>query len=84
MASTQFGFEYYEKNVDQLEGRLAVESFYGEGISYVVNKYGSFETWAKDFVPRFKHRSGLILYFNVDSVEEGKRCWEVWQAAHQF
>jgi len=83
MASTQFGFEYYEKNVDQLEGRLAVESFYGEGINYVVNKYGSFETWAKDFVPRFKHRSGLILYFNVDSVEEGKRCWEAWQAAHQ-
>jgi len=84
MASTQFGFEYYEKHIDQLEGRLAIESFYGEGMSYVVKKYGSFEKWAKYFVPRFKHRSGLILYFTVNSVEEGKFCWEVWQDAHQF
>lgn len=83
MGSSQFGFEYYEKNVDQLEGRLAVESLYGKGISYVINKYGSFEKWAKYFVPRFKHRSGLILYFEVGSVEEGKRYWETWQAVHE-
>ncbi len=83
MASSQFGFEYYENNVDRLEGRLAIESFYGDGLSYVINKYGSFENWDEGFVPRFKERSGLILYMEVDSVEKGKCYWETWQAAHR-
>jgi len=82
-ASSQFGFEYYEKNVDRLEGRLAIESLYGDGMTYVTEKYGSFEKWAGDFVPRFKDRSGLILYFEADSVDEGKRLWEIWQKAHE-
>ncbi|MCK5381950.1 MAG: hypothetical protein KAJ81_10785, partial [Candidatus Latescibacteria bacterium] len=69
-ASSQFGFAYYEKNVDQLEGRLAIESLYGDGIDYLISKHGSFEDWAREFVPRFKDRSGLILYFEVQSVEE--------------
>ena len=83
MASSQFGFEYYENNIDRLEGRLAIESFYGNGLSYVIDKYGSFENWAGGFVPRFKERSGLILYMEVNSVERGKCYWEIWQAAHR-
>ena len=82
-ASSQFGFAYYEKNVDQLEGRLAIESLYGDGIDSLIHKHGSFENWAREFVPRFKDRSGLILYFEVPSVEAGKTIWEVWQAAHE-
>ena len=82
-ASSQFGFEYYEENVDRLENRLAIESFYGDGMSYVIKKHGSFESWARDFVPRFKNRSGLVLYFEVGSVEEGKRLWDVWQSVHE-
>jgi len=82
-ASSQFGFEYYERNVDRLEHRLAVESLYGDGASYVLEQHGSFENWARDFVPRFKDRSGLVLYFEVSSVEEGKRLWDVWETAHQ-
>lgn len=83
-ASSQFAFEYYEKNVDNLEHNLAIESLYGNGIEYVIDKYGSFEKWAVDFVPRFKNRSGLILYFEVDSIDEGKTLWEIWQKAHKL
>ena len=81
--SSQFAFEYYEKNVDRLEGRLAIESFYGSAYDYIKKKHGSFEIWANDFVPRFKSRSGLVLYFEVPSIDEGKRLWEIWQSAHQ-
>ena len=50
----------------------------------MVERHGSFEGWARDFVPRFKKRSGLVLYFEVGSVEEGKRLWDVWETAHQM
>jgi len=83
-ASSQFGFDYYERNVDRLAGRLAIESLYGDGARHVVERHGSFEGWARDFVPRFKKRSGLVLYFEVGSVEEGKRLWDVWETAHQM
>ena len=83
-ASSQFGFEYYEKNVDNLEDALAIESLYGNGIEYVMEKYGSFENWAKDFVPRFKDRSGLVLYFEMKSIEEGKCLWDIWHKAHEI
>ena len=81
-ASSQFAFEYYEQHVDELEGRLAIESFYGDALAYVTRKYGSFEAWARQFVPKFRDRSGLILYFEVPSVEEGKRCLDVWRSLH--
>ncbi len=81
--SSQFGFEYYEQHVGDLRGRLAVESFYAPAYQYVCQKYGSFRDWANDFVPRFKDESGLVLYFQVDSVEEGQEIWAAWQDAHQ-
>ena len=82
--SSQFGFEYYQHNVDRLEGRLAIESFYGAARNYVTGKFGSFEAWAQDFVPRFKDRSGLILYCEVSSIDEGKRLWQTWNQAHKL
>ena len=81
-ASSQFGLEYYEEHLDELEGRLAIESLYGDGIDYVNAKFGSFENWARDFVPRFKNRSGLVLYFEVASTDEARHLWEIWQEAH--
>lgn len=83
VVSSQFGFEYYQQNVESLRGKLAVESFYGDAYGYVCEKYGSFENWANDFVPRFKNASGLVLYMNVSSIEEGKKVWDVWQRAHE-
>ena len=83
MASTQFGFEYYDAHVDALGGRLAVESFYGAAYEYVREKFGSFRDWAFDFVPRRKNDSGLILYFEVPSVELGNELWATWQEAHR-
>ena len=89
--SSQFGFDYYERNVDKLEGKLAIESLYGDfepegarGVDCAIKQYGSFENWANTFVPRFKDRSGLILYFEVRSIEEGKRYWDIWQKAHEI
>jgi len=70
VASTQFGFEYYAAHLDELRGRLAIESFYGDAYRYVCHKYGSFRNWAVQFVPRFKNESGLVLYFQVNSLEE--------------
>jgi hypothetical protein len=84
VVSSQFGFEYYEQHVDELRGRLAVESFYGDDVyPYVCQQYGSFRDWAEHFVPRFKNESGLALYFQVGSVEEGHEIWAVWQEAHR-
>ena len=89
--SSQFGFDYYERNVDRLEGKLAIESLYGDfepegarGVAYAIKQHGSFENWANYFVPKFKDRSGLILYFEVRSLEEGHQCWEIWQNAHKI
>ena len=82
IVSSQFAFEYYEEHLQQLRGRLAVEAFYGDALRYVCRRYGSFADWAKDFVPRFKNESGLVLYCQVDSVEEGKEMWARWQEAH--
>jgi hypothetical protein len=60
-----------------------VESFYGgDAYAYVCEQYGSFRAWADDFVPRFKHESGLVLYFQVSSIEEGQELWAIWQEAH--
>lgn len=81
-ASSQFGFEYYQRNVDTLQGRLAIESLYGDAFDYVVRKYGSFESWAREFVPKFRDRSGLVLYFEVESVDQGKCLWDIWERAH--
>lgn len=84
VVSSQFGWEYYQEHFEELRGRLAVESFYGEAYGYVCGKYGSFAAWADQFVPRFKNESGLVLYCQVESVEEGRRVWESWQQAHQM
>jgi hypothetical protein len=81
--SSQFGFEYYQDHLDQLRGRLAIESFYGDAYRYVCEQYGSFRAWAKQFVPRFKNESGLVLYFQVASVEEGRELWAAWNDAHR-
>jgi len=84
VVSSQFGFEYYEQHLDELRGRLAIEAFYGEdAMQYVCRKYGSFRDWANYFVPRFKNESGLVLYFQAGSLEEGREIWTVWQEAHQ-
>ena len=80
--SSQFGFEYYQEHLEELRGRLAVESFYGDALGYCIEEHGSFEEWAGWFVPRFKDESGLVLYAQVSTVEEGKRYWEIWQRAH--
>ena len=81
--STQFGFEYYERHLADLRGRLAIESFYGDAYGYVCERYGSFRAWANDFVPRVKDESGLVLYFQVGSVEEGQEVWARWREAHR-
>jgi hypothetical protein len=81
-ASSQFAFEYYERHVAELRGRLSIEALYGEGHSYVCGKYGAFRDWAFEFVPRFKDTSGLVLYFEVPSVEAGREVWATWQEAH--
>jgi hypothetical protein len=80
--SSQFGFEYYQTHLAELQGRLAIESFYGDAYSYVCDKHRSFRDWANGFVPRFKHESGLVLYCQVASVEQGKELWNTWQEAH--
>ena len=82
VVSSQFGFEYYQQHLDALRGRLAVESYYGDALAYCIEKHGSFEQWARQFVPQFKNESGLVLYMQVDSVEEGQRYWQAWQDAH--
>ena len=82
-ASSQFAFEYFERHLAELRGRLSIEAFYGAAYAYVCDKYGSFRDWAFDFVPRFKDESGLVLYFEVSSVEEGREVWAVWQEAHR-
>ena len=80
--SGQFGFEYYQEHLAELRGRLAIESFYGGAYDYVCKQYGSFRNWAREFVPRFKDESGLVLYCQVSSLEEGKEVWAIWQEAH--
>lgn len=82
-ASSQFAFEYYERNLPELRGRLSIESLYGGARAYLQERHGSFGDWAREFVPRFKNESGLVLYvFDVRSVEEGRELWAVWQEAH--
>jgi hypothetical protein len=84
VVSSQFAFEYYAEHIEELRGRLAVESFYGsDARASVCARYGSFRDWANEFVPRFKDESGLVLYFQVASVEEGREVWDVWQSAHR-
>jgi hypothetical protein len=83
VVSSQFGFETYAQHLKDLRGRLAVESFYGDAYSTVCRQYGSFRNWANDFVPRFKDEAGLVLYFQVASVEEGREVWDAWQSAHR-
>ena len=80
--SSQLAFDYYCEHLEELRGRLAVESLYAPGYGYICEKYGSFDTWANEFVPRFKNESGLVLYFQVGSVEEGREIWSCWQRAH--
>ena len=80
--SSQFGFEYYQDHFDELRGRLAIESFYGDAYRYVCTKYGSFRDWANEFVPRFKNESGLVLYCQVASLDEARELWAVWEEAH--
>jgi hypothetical protein len=83
VVSSQFGFEYYEQHLDELRGCLAIETFYGDDVyPYVCEKYGSFRDWANYFVPRFKNESGLVMYFQIGSVEEAQDVWAAWQEAH--
>ncbi len=84
VVSSQFGFEYYQEHLDELRGRLAVESFYGDALAYVRREHGSFGDWAAEFVPRYKNESGLVLYTQVSSVDEGKKLWEAWRRAHEL
>ena len=84
IVSSQFAFEYYAQHLNELRGRLAVESFYGDAYQYVCEQCGSFADWACEFVPRFKNESGLVLYCQVGSVEEGKEIWARWQESHRI
>ena len=81
--SSQFGFEYYQAHLDELRGRLAIESFYGDAYRYVRAKYGSFRDWAHTFVPKYKNEFGLVLYCQVASIEEGRELWAAWEEAHE-
>ena len=84
VVSSQFGFEYYAAHLDRLRGRLAIECFYGQdAIATVRRQYGSFRDWANEFVPRFKDESGLVMYVQVDSVEEARDMWADWTQAHR-
>ena len=83
VVSSQFGFEFYAEHLHELRGRLAVESFYGDAYRYVCERCGSFAEWAREFVPRFKDASGLVLYCQVESVEEARAVWSAWERAHQ-
>ena len=83
VASSQFAFEYYEQNLDSLRGRLAIEALYGDAYRYIRETHGSFRDWAFDFVPRFKNESGLVLYFEAPSVDEGREVWATWKEAHR-
>ena len=83
VVSTQFGFEYYADHLDDLRGRLAVETFYGDALEYVREKFGSFADFANDFVPRFKNESGLVMYCTVETVDHGREVWDAWQRAHE-
>lgn len=84
VVSSQFGFEYYQSHLEQLKGRLAIECFYGrDAVAAVRRQYGSFRDWANEFVPRFKNESGLVMYFQVDSMEEGQDVWAAWNDAHR-
>ena len=60
-----------------------MESFYGDAYGYVCDKYGSFKDWALEFVPRCKNESGLVLYMQTSSVEEGEEIWARWREAHK-
>lgn len=82
--STQFGFEYYQEHLEELRGHLAIESFYGDAYRYVCQQHGSFRQWANEFVPRFKNESGLVLYTQVGSIEEGKEIYSYWKEAHRI
>ena len=83
VVSSQFGFEYYQDHLAELRGRLAVEAFYGDALADVRARYGSFRAWANDFVPRFKDESGLVLYCQAASVDEGREMWADWAEAHR-
>lgn len=83
VVSSQFGFEFYERHLDELRGRLGVEAFYGDALAYVKQKYGGFRQWADEFVPSFKNESGLVLYCQVESVEVGQELWAIWNEAHR-
>jgi len=82
VVSSQFGFEYYERHLQNLKGHLAIESFYGDALAYVTRKYGSFRAWTNSFVPRFKNESGLVLYCTVPSLEQAREMWAYWTEAH--
>ena len=83
-ASSQFGFTYYAEHLEQLRGRLAIEAFYGGAFDFLTKSHGGFARWAREFVPRFKNESGLVLYFEMTSVDEARRIWEIWQKAHEI
>lgn len=80
--SSQFGFEYYAEHLDEIRNRLAVEAMYAPAYKYICARHGSFENWAARFVPKYKNESGLVLYLQVDSLEEGHHVWKCWQKAH--
>lgn len=84
VVSSQFAFEYYAEHLDELRGRLAVEAFYGDALKYVQSTHGSFRHWAREFVPRLKNESGLVLYCQVNSIEEGQELWSSWKEAHEI
>ncbi len=76
--STQLGTLHYEKNLMKIKNKLSVEAAYGHGLSYFSEKYGNFKNWASYIKMHFSNTSGLVLYTEVSSVEEGKRMLDEW------
>jgi hypothetical protein len=77
--STQMGTVHYANNLGKIKGRLAVEAGYGDAVPYFTQTHGSFKNWAKE-IKQYSQDSGLVLYTEVSSVDEGKKLLDDWMS----
>ena len=65
-------------------GLTVASTFSGAGGSCTGYRMAGYRVlWANEFVPRYKNESGLVLYMQASSVEEGKELWAAWQESHR-
>ena len=76
--STQLGAEYYLAHQAELKGCFGIEAGYGVGISSYKESYGSFRCWAEYLARARQSNSGLVLYTEVETVEEARHMWQEW------